>query len=484
MHRSIVCSIAICIVLSLSGYIAAKNVQALDPSDGNAKSWLAGDHHIHSHYSAAWDESVDPPAPILGTNAIHSTPLNAQMGHHHGLSWMVTTDHGGPNHSKLNREQAYPELLQSRKSVSTILQFYGMELDTPGAQHSTLIIPHTDDEVDRLFQLEKSYAWKDEYPENLSRHTEERMLEALAAMRVLPDQPIVIANHPGRSARGLGVYTKVTPQELRNWNDVAPTVAVGMAGAPGHQAASLERDGSIRTGRHRGGYDDYPTMGGFDQLTARLGGFWDSMLGEGRRWWITASSDSHIHYTEGGKDFWPGEFSKTYVFAEKSYDGILQSLRNGHVFVTTGDLISELYVTAEADDGLQSSIGDQLRVAAGANVQITVRFLDPDGLNAHHDNPSVARLDLITGLVTGPVDDRAQDTSPTAQVEKRFLPESWERDGNYSVVTYEMTNVVADSYLRVRGTNGTELEPEVDSLGEDPWSDLWFYSNPIFVTVR
>jgi len=26
-------------------------------------------------------------------------------------------------------------------------------------------------------------------------------------------------------------------------------------------------------------------MGGFDQMTARLGGFWDSMLGEGRRWW-------------------------------------------------------------------------------------------------------------------------------------------------------------------------------------------------------
>jgi len=458
--------------------------EALDQPEVTGKSWLAGDHHIHGHYSAEWDESVDPPAAVLGVEATHSTVLNAQMGHHHGLSWMVTTDHGGPNHSKLNREQAYPELLQSRKDVSTILQFYGMELDTPGAKHSTLMIPHTSDEADRLFQLEKSYAWKDEYPENLSRHTEERMLEALAAMRVLPDQPIVIANHPGRSATGLGVYTTVTPQELRNWNDVAPTVAVGMAGAPGHQAASLDRDGSIRTNRYRGDYDAYPTMGGFDQLTARLGGFWDSMLGEGRRWWITSSSDSHIHYTEGGKDFWPGEFSKTYVFAEKSYEGILQSLRGGHVFVTTGDLISELYVVAETDEGLQSSIGGQLQVARGSNVRITVRFLDPDGLNAHHDNPSVARIDLITGLVAGPVDDRAEDTNPTTQVEKRFLPESWERDGAYSVVSYELTNVVDDSYLRVRGTNTTELEPETDSLGEDPWSDLWFYSNPIFVTVR
>ena len=37
-------------------------------------------------------------------------------------------------------------------------------------------------------------------------------------------------------------------------------------------------------------------MGGFDQMTARLGGFWDSMLGEGRRWWVTANSDSHVNW--------------------------------------------------------------------------------------------------------------------------------------------------------------------------------------------
>ncbi|MDP5073200.1 MAG: hypothetical protein NWQ61_04705, partial [OM182 bacterium] len=36
---------------------------------------------------------------------------------------------------------------------------------------------------------------------------------------------------------------------------------------------------------------------------------------------------------------------------------------------------------------------------------------------------------------------------------------------------------------RLRGTNGEELEPTLDEIGEDPWSDLWFYSNPIFVKV-
>jgi hypothetical protein len=37
------------------------------------------------------------------------------------------------------------------------------------------------------------------------------------------------------------------------------------------------------------------------------------------------------------------------------------------------------------------------------------------------------------------------------------------------------------AYIRVRGTNTTELEPEPDPAGENPWQDLWFYSNPVFI---
>ena len=40
-------------------------------------------------------------------------------------------------------------------------------------------------------------------------------------------------------------------------------------------------------------------------------------------------------------------------------------------------------------------------------------------------------------------------------------------------------------YFRVRGTNSAaQLEPELDPRGENPWSDLWFYSNPVFVEIR
>ena len=132
--------------------------------------------------------------------------------------------------------------------------------------------------------------------------------------------------------QGRGVFGLTTPAELRRWNDAAPNIA-GDGGAPGHQAAELRQAddrGSYPAWVYaRGAYGrGYPTMGGFDQMTAIVGGFWDAMLGEGRRWWITANSDSHIHYTEGGIDFWPGEYSKTFVHAEKTTTHI-ESLRAG-----------------------------------------------------------------------------------------------------------------------------------------------------------
>eukprot|EP01035_Chromulina_nebulosa_P013187 gene13188-17534_t len=63
---------------------------------------------------------------------------------------MVATDHGGPNHSKVSHDHSYPELLESRKAVPDLVQFFGMELNTPGADHSSIIIPAGPDEADRL----------------------------------------------------------------------------------------------------------------------------------------------------------------------------------------------------------------------------------------------------------------------------------------------------------------------------------------------
>ncbi|MGD8340477.1 MAG: phosphoesterase, partial [Gammaproteobacteria bacterium] len=277
-------------------------------------------------------------------------------------------------------------------------------------------------------------------------------------------------------------FGRTGPTELRQWNDTAPEIAIGMEGSPGHQAAGLVPERYPKRPLLRGNYPWIPTRGGFDIMTAELGGVWDSMLGEGRRWWITGTSDSHRHWSEGGNDFWPGEYSKTYVYANKTYSDILQSLREGRVFVTTGDLISELEFTVGAD-GAEASIGETLEIVGASNVQVTIRLRDPSAANGNGEDPSVARVDLITGNVDPALIEAAGDINPSTSVVHRFTAADWVRDGDYLFMTHEFSEVRDAMYVRVRGTSTAELEPEPDVIDEDPWQDLWFYSNPVFVLV-
>ncbi|WP_253911281.1 hypothetical protein [Streptomyces sp. CNQ-509] len=303
------------------------------------------------------------------------------------------------------------------------------------------------------------------------------MIEFLKAATTMDRKPLVLAHHASRSAPGLGVYGQDTPREFRNGNDVAPDVYVGFEGAPGHQAGPL-------VGGARGGYGNHPTYGGFDQMTARLGGLWDALLGEGRRWWITATSDSHVHWTRGGSDFWPGEYSKTYVMARQDYADVMDGLRNGRVWVGTGDLVTSLDLTA-GNRGRSAAMGETLTVSGrnGADVDVEIRFRPLDGENGNGDRPEVRRVDLITGGITGPSADRDADTNPTTKVVARFGPNDWRRQGKEYVIRHTLRDVDGDMYARVRGTSTDEAEPAADGL-ESPWEDLWFYSNPVFVSVR
>jgi len=467
--------------------VAPKHASA-HPAKPSERQWLAGDHHVHSWFSVSVKPSTEPgQPPVLVKAGDASNPIttNAREAVRHGLSWMVATDHGGPNHSKLNRDEAYPELVRSRRETPGVLQFWGMELDTPAAEHSSVILPRSAAERDALFGIERQYNRREPWPADPARDEEAFMLEALRHMKALPQPPVVIANHPSRSATEVGRYGLVSPAELRNWNDTAPDVAVGMEGAPGHQASTLKRDGTLDPKGDRGGYSRSPTMGGFDQMTARLGGFWDSMLGEGRRWWITSTSDSHRHYTDGGSDFWPGEYSKTYVKAARTYDDVLDGLRNGRVFVALGDLVSEVDVTAMTADGARKAeIGGELQVPSGSDVSVVIRVRDPSGKNFGGFSPEVARIDLIQGDIVGRAADATLDANPTTHVVRSFTPTSWAREGEVLSMVYLLKDVRRSNYVRVRGTNGSEVEPQPDPLGEDPWSDLWFYANPIFISVK
>lgn len=480
---------ALTVVVGLASFLVISSSYTANNPAVSGPQWLAGDHHVHSRYSVGWDRETNPPTPILAGDAIYPIPMNTLMGRRHGLDWMVSTDHGGPNHSRINRDFAYPELLEARKAVPDMVLFYGMEFDTPGADHSSIIIPYSENEADSLFEIESRFAKREPWPADESWDTEPRMIEALEAMKNLPQPPIVIAHHPSRSATEMGNYGSTEPAELRAWNDTAPDIAIGMEGSPGHQAAAL-RQRPLTTAEQndnsqaaRGGYRRFPTMGGYDQMTAELGGFWDSMLAEGRRWWITANSDSHVHWREGGSDFWPGEYSKTYILANKNHQSIMESFRQGRMFVTTGDLISELWVSVQS--GNQSTdIGGSLQVQRGDSVDVTIRFRQPAMPNFNGDSPQVHRVDLISGPMTGKTDDPHTNTNPGTRVVARFHEQDWHQDGDYREISYRLEAVDGPMYLRLRGTNTDEQEPALDGPGENPWNDLWFYSNPIFIELR
>ena len=59
-------------------------------------------------------------------------------------------------------------------------------------------------------------------------------------------------------------------------------------------------------------------------------------------------------------------------------------------------------------------------------------------------------------------------------------------------MTFEYTfrNVQQSFYIRYRGNNGVNLDkdglnPLMDVMGNsNPWLDLWFYSNPVFIDVQ
>lgn len=475
------------VVTAAAGWSVLTAVQA-------DRQWLAGDSHIHSHWSASYDQTKNPPEPIIGVDGRYATPINAHRARMHGLSWMVTTDHGGPNHSKLNLTRAYAELKASREMVSEVLQFYGMELNMPAMDHHTLIIPNSEKEASMLYDIESRFDSNEAWPRDPSRSEEAQTRRALEYMKSLPLLPVLFANHPSRSATGVGIYGANEPRELRANHSLAPEVYRGMEGAPGHQAGALAPDGSQKRDANgnplgfRGGYSRQGahTFGGFDQMTAIIGGLWDSMLGEGRRFWIVATSDQHAHYTDvarPGSDFWPGEYQKTYVRAQRSYSGVLDGLRSGRIFAVAGDLITELDV--EAKSGRRTAgIGETLTIDKGQAVALTVRFRDPEAKNTRGDNPRVSRVDIIVGDVSGVSEDANLDRNPTTRVLARFVDKQWARDGDVYTITTTLPKTDRDFYVRIRGTNTQDAEPPMDVIGESPWSDLWFYSNPIFVEIR
>ena len=368
-------------------------------------------------------------------------------------------------------------------------------------------------------------------------------------------------------------------ENLRDFNNAAPDVAFGFESMPGHQAETQR--GSYSPGAVGGG-----TYGGTGIYAAAVGGVWDALLGEGRKWWFFASSDYHNRgafgpdQRESTADFFPGEYTKDYVSvrSERKFgpQDIVDGLRSGNSFVANGDLIDKLAFVACVSDrghgwgGYENAIvqvasrgetyhdrdakcatmGETLQARPGDDVTVHIVLRDPQGKNNSpysFPNPSLMQIgvvqplnkpeldhvDIIGGQVTGKISPKdkaryagligsAAATNPTTKILASYFDADWRSLGNgWRVMSYRIDNVSADQYVRLRGTNLPAATPfETDSVGNPlldfgsqlkipctdfacpahlatdaagvktasndvaAWSDLWFYSNPIFIDVK
>jgi len=139
-------------------------------------------------------------------------------------------------------------------------------------------------------------------------------------------------------------------------------------------------------------------------------------------------------------------------------------------------------------------LGGVLHVKRGTSTELTLDIDLQDVPNWAQFIPVLKRVDVIVGTVTGPVTDRDAFVAPDTKVVKSYEVSP----GSQQVsLTYSLGRLDKPFYLRLRGTDGNRTQPglmgaavdpagpKLDVIGDaDPWGDLWFYTNPIWVLPK
>ncbi|WP_261166978.1 PHP domain-containing protein [Microbacterium sp. Marseille-Q6965] len=512
-------------IAALGAAPASAAMPARAAADAPSYIWLVGDHHAHTVYSS---------------DAKYTLSQVTERAQHFGVDWIAFTEHSNVGHADGGGALAQRrEILAARADNPRMMVFQGLEWYIPAAEHGTVMVAPGPNEARLLRSFELAYDGNLlGYTQGAEGHADTARNEehAREALRWLArrkaegfvDDVLVFANHPAR----LGIDS---PAELRGWRDAADGIMVGMEGAPGAQAAALPgwRANGIRgeyeNARRADSWSGYPdeawvTYGGFDWMTATVGGMWDAMLAEGRGWWITSNSDVHraawdrhangtfpqgVDFAGAGRlpdpvltedyqpgsDFWPGEFSRTHVGVTSiDYLSVMDALRAGRVWVDHGQLVGALDVRLRDEAGTASAtLGERLTVPRGSRLVLEVTITAQTLPNSTGAVPALAHVDVIRGAVTGAAPDPTSWRAPDTRVVESVDVSG--REGTFTLIV----PLVADAscYVRLRGSDGKQrgvglLGAEIDPAGPisrprgdggSPWDDLWFYANPIFVDV-
>jgi hypothetical protein len=538
---------------------------------GEKGKWLSGDFHQHTYYtdgSTKFDfvmQKNDQFDLDWWANSEHGGSRNRDGN---GKLWTDTTVYpvnpilgDCPSSGCTNmwrwqslRDFVFPDILRTRALYTDRKIFSGLEWNVPGHEHcSTGIVADDASAISAFeFQFDKSDTDKsrtnevtpygvltkqngrDPVTQTTKPLAIDRHAAAVAACKWMQDQYgggtidngwIIFAHieragvfKTGASDGGYNI------EHFRDFNNAAPDVCFGFEGAPGHQVNDFRGLGNtvtcldgFCTSSDFGG-----TYGGVGYYTAKVGGLWDALLGEGRRWFNYANSDYHYHWTAGGDDFYPGEYQKTWVHAidsdgdgDYSLNEIADGLRSGNAFFVHGDLITQLDFEAQNNNDRVPMGGELKSDGPIKNLKLKIKFKSPESNNCVPDGtyvtscakPQVDHIDLIAGEITGKIDpsDNAykNNTNPTTKVIATFSRKDFEKDKEgFSTIVHHIKNVNKDMYFRLRGTNlppntpdetDAEGHPLADALvsenqgingAQEAWNDLWFYGNPIFVYVK
>ena len=521
-------------------------VTTTEASEGNdlapaetGLEWLVVDHHVHSLYSH---------------DAKYTMEMIMDKAEEFGVDVIAFTEHSNWGHANEGGVWEANRLIRKARDERKLMVLQGIEWYIPAAEHCTVLVAPGINEarVLRTFELAfdgKLNGWEKparDSPEE--KFQQEKAVEAIAWLgeqkrEGFIDDAIVIANHPSR-------YCIDSPLELRAWHDADRDIYLGMEGAPGAQGSAfgLNRDpkfqrGEYENSRRKDSSPHYPdeafrTRGGFDYLTSVVGGMWDSLLSEGRRYWITSNSDFHLktHDTyrvgdypkgdgweegaslgnfnragrrpvpvntneaQGGSDYWPGQFSRTHVGAtSRSYEAVMDAMRAGRIWIEHGHLISGLEVVlfTKDDSAEPVTLGGTLKVKAGTELGLRVSVTPTTKENSAGILPELAHIDLIRGLITGEVEDVNTTTAPHTKVVDR--KETAGHGLEEFTVEFDLGAVEENGYIRLRGSDGKRsgvgpMGADVDPAGPiphggengagSPWIDTWMYTNPIFFEVE
>jgi hypothetical protein len=149
---------------------------------------------------------------------------------------MVITDHGSVAHAKIGVDKVNPDIVAAREELTTP-DFQGLEWNIPAAEHGTVFVHPGSNEVacssSSRTDFDGSVKNRATTPRQRgARHRRHQVPRRRRSSAARSQDALFLANHPAR--KGID-----SPHEIRNWRDADPTVAIGMEGAPGHQAAGI-----------------------------------------------------------------------------------------------------------------------------------------------------------------------------------------------------------------------------------------------------